>query len=76
MVSCCDGEPCGPENEVDVGDFGAPKAVMNERTMHGGQYALGKCFTLTWLLTSRAAHLGASRCSEAHNNNEEVRMAF
>lgn len=35
MVSCWDGEPCGPENEVDVGDFGAPKAVINERTMHG-----------------------------------------
>ncbi len=34
MVSCCDGGPCGPENDVEVGDFGAPKAVINERTMH------------------------------------------
>ena len=38
LRSCCDGRfCCGPEKEVDVGDFGAPKAVMKERTMQGGQ---------------------------------------
>lgn len=36
IVSDCEGIFCGdPENEVEVGDFGAPKAVMNERTMQG-----------------------------------------
>jgi hypothetical protein len=75
MVSCCDGGPCGPENEVDVGDFGAPKAVINERTMPGVSMHWAICLTLTWLHTSRAAHLGASGSFEARNN-KGVKMAF
>lgn len=31
----CDDFSWGPEKEVVVGDLGAPKAVINERTMQG-----------------------------------------
>ena len=35
LKSCCWGGFCGPEKEVDVGDFGAPKADMKDKTMQG-----------------------------------------
>jgi len=61
-MSCWDGAFWGPEKEVDVGDFGAPKAVMNDITTQGDQCAI-HCLTPTWL-TSRTTHFGGSKSFE------------
>ena len=62
VISSFDGRFWGPEKEVDVGDLGAPKAVMKDMTMQGVQYGVW-CHVSTWL-TSGATHLVNPRSFE------------
>lgn len=63
VVTSCRDEFCGPEKDVVVGDLGAPKAVMNDITLHRVSVPEGEGRPTR--LTSGSCHLDYIQSLEA-----------